>query len=367
MSNGQTGSGIGEDRLSADLVETVDSASADQSPVIHDPVLGVAGSDGSTGVVDSLPIDLEVGSVDGSVALEDGSGDDPIDVNVAGGVARGDLDTSRVFDSSRVDAVDHVTAQDSGALLEFRDGETPSDGEPTSSDDEETLHVSESMGGLGRTWKAVLAISALFVVAVMAFAIFEPVQVLPRIRVAPGFAMIDQSGTAFTSEDGAGLVTLYNFAPTSCGDSCEPMHDTMREVASRVATEVDMGEAEFRLVTVALDTNDPEVLAGAASEAGADGEVWRWVGADHAVLDEVVRKGFRVYFDAPPGEPVVFDTSYAIVDGAGLVRGEYSYATISSDADRLTRHIGILGEEIRNAGGNNALLYEAAHVFLCYP
>lgn len=34
------------------------------------------------------------------------------------------------------------------------------------------------------------------VVAVMAFAIFEPVQVLPRIRLSPGFAMTDQSALA---------------------------------------------------------------------------------------------------------------------------------------------------------------------------
>ena len=56
-----------------------------------------------------------------------------------------------------------------------------------------------------------------------------------------------------------------------------------------------------------------------------------------------------------------------IVDGNGLVRGEYTYATLASDADRLTRHIGLLGNEIRNAGGNNKLIYEAAHIFLCYP
>lgn len=77
--------------------------------------------------------------------------------------------------------------------------------------------------------------------------------------------------------------------------------------------------------------------------------------------------GFRVYYDADESGAVDFDQTFVIVDGRGLIRGEYAYATLASDADRLTRHIGLLGEEIRNAGGNTGLLYEAAHVFLCYP
>jgi protein SCO1/2 len=201
----------------------------------------------------------------------------------------------------------------------------------------------------------------------MAFAIFEPVQVLPRIRIAPGFSFIDQTGASLTSEDGSGAVTLYSFAPTTCGDECDPIFDTVAEVIDRVAKEVDLGGAEFKAVTVALDTNRPDVLTEAATRTGADGEAWRWVGADSDALRAVVGGGFGVYYDATEPGQVVFDQTYVIVDGTGLIRGEYTYATLASDSDRLTRHIGLLGEEIRNSDGNTALLYEAAHVFLCYP
>lgn len=220
------------------------------------------------------------------------------------------------------------------------------------------------MGPIGKT---ALGIAGLIVVAVMAFAIFEPVQVLPRIRIAPGFSFVDQTGETFTSEDGAGAVTLYSFAPTSCGEECDPIFETVAEVARRVPTEVDLGGAEFRLVTVALDTNDPGALEAAAAMSGADGEAWRWVGAEPDALRSVVGGGFGVYYDASEPGDVAFDQTYVIVDGTGLIRGEYTYATLASDADRLTRHIGLLGDEIRNADGNTALLYEAAHVFLCYP
>jgi hypothetical protein len=36
------------------------------------------------------------------------------------------------------------------------------------------------------------------------------------------------------------------------------------------------------------------------------------------------------------------------------------------DADRILRHIGVLAEEVQKATGVNKLIYEAAHLFLCY-
>jgi protein SCO1 len=209
-------------------------------------------------------------------------------------------------------------------------------------------------------------VGALVVAAVLAFAIFEPVQVLPRIRIAPGFAFVDQSGAAYTSEDGRGAITLYNFAPADCGEECDVMHATMAEVGDRMRS-VDLSGADFRRITVALDTGDPEQLAAAAADTGADGDTWTWVGAGESVLKEVVGAGFRVYFDrSEPGE-IDFDPVFVIVDGTGLIRGEYRYASLVSDADRLTRHLSLMGGELRNADGPASLVYEAAHVFLCYP
>ena len=43
------------------------------------------------------------------------------------------------------------------------------------------------------------------------------------------------------------------------------------------------------------------------------------------------------------------------------------FRRLASDADRITRHIGVLAEEIRNSHGVASFAYEAAHVFLCYP
>ena len=58
---------------------------------------------------------------------------------------------------------------------------------------------------------------------------------------------------------------------------------------------------------------------------------------------------------------------FLLVDGNGVLRGDYRYQTLADDADKLVRHIGLLGAEIRNSDGASAVAYEAAHLFLCYP
>lgn len=359
-------SGLGIDRLRAHLVEAVDRDHSSEPPVVEDLVDAGAAGSAPTGIVDGLPDDLDGVSLDGSLAANDGAGDDPFHDDVVDVGTTADRHAPRVLDADGVDTVDDVRPVDT-VLGKLGSGETGAGQDDDGDQADDAGHESESKNGLGPISKVALGLVGLIVLAVLAFTIFEPVQVLPRIRIAPGFAFVDQSDMAVTSEDGAGAVTLYSFAPTSCSEECDPIFETMGEVTRRVAAEIDLGGAEFRAVTVALDTAEPDVLASAAARSGADGESWRWVGGDSETLRSVVGGGFGVYYDASDPDGVVFDQTYVIVDGTGLIRGEYTYATLASDADRLTRHIGLLGEEIRNSDGNTALLYEAAHIFLCYP
>lgn len=203
----------------------------------------------------------------------------------------------------------------------------------------------------------------------MAFAAFEPIQVLPRMHLAPGYAATDQSGQVVTSEDSRGAVTLYTFAWAGCGEECESLDDTMRTVRDRVAAEVDLGETPFRLVTMSFDParDDPAALAAAAAESGADGDVWRWAAPDAAIARTVIGSGFRAFFEQQDDGDFRFDPVFVLVDGWGVVRGEYRYATLAGTDDRIVRHVDILGQELRNSSGVRSLAYEAAHLFLCYP
>ena len=201
----------------------------------------------------------------------------------------------------------------------------------------------------------------------MAFAIFEPIQVLPRMRIAPGYSLVDQTGAAFTSEDVRGDVVLYSFGYVDCGERCEGMEGTVRDVRDRL-DEVDMGDVDVRFVTVTFDpaVDTPEQLAGKAVDVGADGDQWRYVTGEPAHVDNVLRSGFRAWHE-PRDDEIAFDPMLVLVDGWGVIRGEYKYQTLTSDADKIVRHLGILGEELRNAKGAASLAYEAAHFFLCYP
>ncbi len=209
---------------------------------------------------------------------------------------------------------------------------------------------------------------ALIIAAAIAFALFEPIQVLPRIRLAPGYLLTDQNAQTITSEDLRGDIVLYNFGYSGCGDDCASMNDTMVEVQRRLG-EVDAGDTDIRFVTVSFDadTDTPEVLHDYAESLGADLEQWSFVSGDPVHLQNVVKAGFEAYYDERDDGTFVFDPVFVLVDGWGVIRGEYRYQTSASDADKIVHHLDILGEEIRNSRGAASLAYEAAHFFLCYP
>lgn len=212
------------------------------------------------------------------------------------------------------------------------------------------------------------AVAATLILAVMAFAIFEPIQVLPRIRLSPGFSLTDQAGDTLTSEDLRGSVVVYTFTYANCEEPCPAPETTMGEIANRI-DEVDLGDTEVRFVTLSFDParDTPTALASRAEHFGADGATWTYATAAPDQVRNIVGSGFKTWFDERDDGSFSFDPALILVDGWGIVRGEYRYQTLAADADRVLRHIGILGEELRNSHGASSLAYEAAHFFLCYP
>jgi protein SCO1/2 len=219
-----------------------------------------------------------------------------------------------------------------------------------------------------RLWVAAGTLAALVIAGVIAFTIFEPIQVLPRIRLAPGFALTDQAGATVTSEDLRGSVVLYTFTYSNCEEPCDAPEPTMAEIAERIG-EVDLGETDMRFVTLSFDPSrdDRVALAARAERFGADGETWKYATASTDQIRNVIGSGFKTWFEDRGDGTFSFDPALVLVDGWGIIRGEYRYQTLADDADRILRHIGILGDELRNSRGANSLAYEAAHFFLCYP
>ena len=218
-----------------------------------------------------------------------------------------------------------------------------------------------------RWWWILLVIGVLLVVSVFAFAIIKPIKVLPRMRLAPGFTLIDQNGQRLTSEGLRGSVVLYNFLYTGCGENCDALNATMQEVQQRLKN-TDLGGLPVQFVTISFDpANDtPETLQRYAESLGADTSQWRFATGEETRLKQLIGGGFEAYYTPDDEGGFQFDPTFVLVDGWGIIRGKYRYQVQVSDADRILRHIGVLAEEVQKATGANKLIYEAAHLFLCY-
>ena len=157
----------------------------------------------------------------------------------------------------------------------------------------------------------------LIIAAAVAFAVFEPIQVLPRIRIAPGYLLTNQNAETITSEDVRGSIVLYSFTYSGCGEECAEMTATMREVQSRL-DEVDTGETEVKFITVSIDPerDTPETLRAYASSVGADLQQWQFASGDPVHLENVVKAGFEVYYQESSSGDFTLAPVFILVDGA---------------------------------------------------
>ncbi|MEZ4556761.1 MAG: SCO family protein [Caldilineaceae bacterium] len=133
-------------------------------------------------------------------------------------------------------------------------------------------------------------------IALLAFVLIQPIKVLPRISLAPGFALTDQDGNRLTNEDLRGSLTLYTFTYTNCGDGCAQTGPGMKAVQEAVAA-VDTGGIPVQLVTISFDPerDSPAVLRQYADALGADTSNWHFVTGEPTRLKNVIGRGFSTF------------------------------------------------------------------------
>jgi protein SCO1/2 len=211
----------------------------------------------------------------------------------------------------------------------------------------------------------VILLLAIPIVAVMAFILFQPIKVLPRLGLAPAFALTDQDGRRLTSEALRGRLVLYNFTYTRCTPPCPQTSETMRRLQQQL-TGLNTGSLPVELVTISLDPahDTPERLRAYANRLGADTRTWRFVTGEPAQLKNITG-GFGIYSSGDDNVSSTVEPVFALVDGWGLVRAVYRTPTL--DLDLVARDLRLIVQEVRNSQGVNRYAYEAAHLFLCYP
>ncbi len=201
--------------------------------------------------------------------------------------------------------------------------------------------------------------------SLLAFAIFQPIKVLPRMSLAPALTLLDQSGALLTNEDLRGKIALYNFTYTRCVSPCLPTTDVMRMLQAQLSQFDSRGYA-VRLVTISIDELDSiKDLQGLAQRVNADTTRWKFATGEKEKLKYALGGGFNLYYAATPDGGITVDPLFVLVDGWGIIRAEYR--TASPAIERILRDIQLVITEAQNSVGAGRYAYEAAHLFLCYP
>ncbi len=233
------------------------------------------------------------------------------------------------------------------------------------------MDLASRLGRLWRFWwmRALATLLLVALVGLFFFVTVQPVKVLPRIRVAPGFLLVDQDGQPLSSEDLRGTVVLYGFAYSRCDlEACRQTEATLRAIQEGLPAR-NLEGMSFRILTLSLDPvhDTPEALRAYARRVGADPAVWRFATvADPALLRAVVGGGFEVYYEPQADGSIRYDPVFLLVDGWGVIRAEYRYQTLLPQTERILWHLEVLASEVRNSRGVGKLAYEAAHLFSCY-
>jgi protein SCO1 len=206
---------------------------------------------------------------------------------------------------------------------------------------------------------------ALPLVAILLFVTIRPVLVLPRIRLAPGYLLINQNGERVSHENLRGHIVIYNMAFTGCGDSCADSWSLMaslQDQLSHIPTEIPID-----LVTISVDPerDTPEALRDFAQSQGIDTTRWHLLTGDAVHLKMVVGGGMDTYYATDASGALTVEPSLLIVDGVGILRRHYRLS-LPTQAEVL-RDVDLLLTEAINSTGITRYAYEAAHLFVCYP
>jgi protein SCO1/2 len=177
-----------------------------------------------------------------------------------------------------------------------------------------------------------LALSAALAVALFVRERARPP--LPLVATLPHFELTERDGSRVTLADLAGRPWIADFIFTRCQIACPVLTARMREVRGKLPP-----GSGIRSVSLTVDAghDTPAVLVDYAAAFGIAGRDWLFLTDGPGETRKLVREGFlQPVVDTPENAamPVLHSTRFALVDGAGGVRGFYD-AYDPEDIERL--------------------------------
>lgn len=198
------------------------------------------------------------------------------------------------------------------------------------------------------------------------FVVARPVKVLPRGEPFPPFALTDQRGTRLLDSDLRGRMVFVSLMHRRCGDECAEQIRRLLELRQVLQSSGRLG-SEVLFLTITLDPahDTPADLAALAGELGVDPQTWRFVTGDPREIKLIVGGGLGVYYTEPDEHGKLYaERRTFLIDPSGMIRTSYPaegppLAIALRDIDLIAREMG--------SQGAMRLVYEASHLFVCYP
>ena len=144
---------------------------------------------------------------------------------------------------------------------------------------------------------------------------------LPKIALAPEFALTSQDGAQVRLADFRGKVVAVTFIFTRCTATCPVLTPMMSFVQDRLGS--DFGsKIVFISVTVDPERDTPQVLKDYAQAFGANPSGWFFATGAPDVIRDVTRR-YGVFASKAAGGNVDHTFLTSIVDPHGILRVQY--------------------------------------------
>ncbi|NJN14936.1 MAG: SCO family protein [Oscillochloris sp.] len=198
------------------------------------------------------------------------------------------------------------------------------------------------------------------------FAVARPVKVVPRIRQMPTYSLVDQTGTRLTDGDLRGRTVFISFAQSRCGAACDEQFAGLQALRDSIRAKGMLG-SQVLFLTISLDPahDTPADLSLLAGRIGADPDTWRFATGDPTEIKMFLGGELGFYYsEADAAGQIERDQEVLMIDGTGMLRARYQGA--APEVWRVMRDLELLRREAGSAGAMRSV-YEASHLFLCYP
>jgi protein SCO1/2 len=149
---------------------------------------------------------------------------------------------------------------------------------------------------------------------------------LPDYGTVVSFTFTDQDGQPFGSSQLAGKTWVADFVFTRCMGPCPLITAHMVELQKKFSGKKNLAFVSF---SVDPDFDKPAVLKKYAATYGADASSWKFLTGKSDDIYPFIRNNFKLAVapndEAKPGEiDILHSTYFALVDGAGQLRGFYN-------------------------------------------